>query len=67
MGNSEVGHNAIGAGRVFDQGARLVNRALKTGSIFQSAVWDNIVKRSAKWRDNPFYRAVIGRECPFTY
>jgi len=46
MGNSEVGHNAIGAGRVFDQGARLVNRALKTGSIFQSAAWDNIAKRA---------------------
>jgi 2,3-bisphosphoglycerate-independent phosphoglycerate mutase len=46
MGNSEVGHNAIGAGRVFDQGARLVNAALKTGRIFQSGVWDNIVKRS---------------------
>lgn len=48
MGNSEVGHNAIGAGRVFDQGARLVNAALKTGSIFQSEVWDHIVKRSQK-------------------
>ncbi|MGA9109205.1 MAG: 2,3-bisphosphoglycerate-independent phosphoglycerate mutase [Smithella sp.] len=46
MGNSEVGHNAIGAGRVFDQGARLVNAALKTGSIFQSEVWGHIVKRS---------------------
>ncbi|KQC08843.1 MAG: 2,3-bisphosphoglycerate-independent phosphoglycerate mutase [Smithella sp. SDB] len=46
MGNSEVGHNTIGAGRVFDQGARLVNKALKTGSIFQSAVWANIAKRS---------------------
>ena len=46
MGNSEVGHNAIGAGRVFDQGARLVNAALKTGRIFQSGVWDNIVKQS---------------------
>jgi 2,3-bisphosphoglycerate-independent phosphoglycerate mutase len=46
MGNSEVGHNAIGAGRVFDQGARLVNAALKTGRIFQSEVWDHIVKQS---------------------
>ena len=26
MGNSEVGHNALGAGRVFDQGAKLVNQ-----------------------------------------
>jgi 2,3-bisphosphoglycerate-independent phosphoglycerate mutase len=46
MGNSEVGHNAIGAGRVFDQGARLVNAALKTGRIFQTEVWSHIVKRS---------------------
>jgi 2,3-bisphosphoglycerate-independent phosphoglycerate mutase len=46
MGNSEVGHNAIGAGRVFDQGARLVNAALKTGRIFQSEVWGHIVKRA---------------------
>jgi 2,3-bisphosphoglycerate-independent phosphoglycerate mutase len=48
MGNSEVGHNAMGAGRVFEQGARLVNKALKTGRIFQSEVWDNIVKHSKK-------------------
>ncbi|MBN1472593.1 MAG: 2,3-bisphosphoglycerate-independent phosphoglycerate mutase [Syntrophaceae bacterium] len=48
MGNSEVGHNAMGAGRVFDQGARLVNKALKTGAIFQTDVWENIVKRSQK-------------------
>ena len=46
MGNSEVGHNAMGAGRVFDQGARLVNTALQTGRIFQTGVWDNIVQRS---------------------
>lgn len=46
MGNSEVGHNAIGAGRVFEQGARLVNKALKTGGIFLSDAWDNIVMRS---------------------
>jgi len=48
MGNSEVGHNAMGAGRVFDQGARLVNAALTTGRIFQSEAWDNIVRRSRK-------------------
>jgi len=48
MGNSEVGHNAMGAGRVFDQGARLVNRALKTGDIFKSREWDNIAACSEK-------------------
>jgi 2,3-bisphosphoglycerate-independent phosphoglycerate mutase len=31
MGNSEVGHNALGAGRVFAQGAKLVNAALAIG------------------------------------
>ena len=33
MGNSEVGHNALGAGRVIDQGAKLVNRAIAERSI----------------------------------
>ena len=48
MGNSEVGHNAMGSGRVFEQGARLVNAALNTGRIFQSDAWDNIVQHSEK-------------------
>ncbi|MGL5831064.1 MAG: 2,3-bisphosphoglycerate-independent phosphoglycerate mutase [Candidatus Altimarinota bacterium] len=39
MGNSEVGHNAIGAGRVFAQGARLVNEAIESGGIWQSGAW----------------------------
>ena len=32
MGNSEVGHNAIGSGRVFDQGALLVRDAVNSGA-----------------------------------
>ena len=48
MGNSEVGHNAIGAGRIFDQGARLVNKALKSGEIFKTKVWEEITKRALK-------------------
>jgi 2,3-bisphosphoglycerate-independent phosphoglycerate mutase len=39
MGNSEVGHNALGAGRVFDQGAKLVNRALESGELFAGDTW----------------------------
>ena len=34
MGNSEVGHNALGAGRIFDQGAKLVTAAIDSGRIF---------------------------------
>jgi len=45
MGNSEVGHNALGAGRIFAQGAKLVNQAIEEGSIFQSEVWRTIVKK----------------------
>ena len=45
MGNSEVGHNALGAGRVFDQGARLVNRAIESGRIFESPAWASISRR----------------------
>ena len=47
MGNSEVGHNAMGAGRVFDQGALLVNRAIETGRIFESKAWRDISSRAA--------------------
>ncbi|MEN9578883.1 MAG: hypothetical protein RJA70_1892 [Pseudomonadota bacterium] len=39
MGNSEVGHNALGAGRVFDQGAKLVQHAVSTGALFTSEAW----------------------------
>ncbi len=43
MGNSEVGHNALGAGRVFAQGAKLVNKAIATGAIFDSEIWSDVV------------------------
>jgi 2,3-bisphosphoglycerate-independent phosphoglycerate mutase len=44
MGNSEVGHNALGAGRIFAQGAKLVNKALAEGSIFETDVWKRAVQ-----------------------
>ena len=39
MGNSEVGHCAMGAGRIFDQGAKLVRNAIASGDIWDSEVW----------------------------
>jgi 2,3-bisphosphoglycerate-independent phosphoglycerate mutase len=44
MGNSEVGHNAMGAGRVFDQGAKLVDQALRSGRAFEG-LWKDLVAR----------------------
>ncbi|MEZ5280216.1 MAG: 2,3-bisphosphoglycerate-independent phosphoglycerate mutase [Acidimicrobiales bacterium] len=46
MGNSEVGHNALGAGRIFAQGAKLVNQAIRSGAIFESDVWNQAIERS---------------------
>jgi len=43
MGNSEVGHNAIGCGRIFDQGAKLVAQSIQTGSIFSGETWKNAI------------------------
>ncbi|HPT49397.1 MAG TPA: 2,3-bisphosphoglycerate-independent phosphoglycerate mutase [Accumulibacter sp.] len=43
MGNSEVGHNAIGAGQVYSQGAALVADAIATGSLWQGTAWREIV------------------------
>jgi 2,3-bisphosphoglycerate-independent phosphoglycerate mutase len=43
MGNSEIGHNAIGCGRVFEQGASLVNHAIEEGVLFNGAVWKELI------------------------
>ncbi|MFZ5479954.1 MAG: 2,3-bisphosphoglycerate-independent phosphoglycerate mutase [Myxococcota bacterium] len=45
MGNSEVGHNAMGAGRVVDQGAKLVDEAIESGKLFESEVWKRVAAR----------------------
>src|SRR5574344_2916201 len=39
MGNSEVGHNALGCGQIYSQGAKLVNTSLESGKIFESDAW----------------------------
>ncbi len=43
MGNSEVGHNALGSGQVFAQGAKLVSQSIETGKLFTSDAWLEIV------------------------
>jgi 2,3-bisphosphoglycerate-independent phosphoglycerate mutase len=44
MGNSEVGHNALGGGRVVDQGAKLVQMALDNGSLFKGESWNKLLR-----------------------
>jgi 2,3-bisphosphoglycerate-independent phosphoglycerate mutase len=48
MGNSEVGHNALGAGKVYAQGAMLVGRAIASGAIFRGQVWQDLIARGLR-------------------
>src|SRR6187551_3816673 len=48
MGNSEVGHNALGAGKIYAQGAVLVGRALESGSLYQGSTWRGIIERGTR-------------------
>lgn len=43
MGNSEVGHNALGCGQIYSQGAKLVNESIETGAIYESEAWKGAV------------------------
>jgi 2,3-bisphosphoglycerate-independent phosphoglycerate mutase len=43
MGNSEVGHNALGSGQVYNQGASLVNDAIASGELFEKDAWKEII------------------------
>lgn len=50
MGNSEVGHNALGAGRIFDQGAKLVAAAIKSGELFEGTAWQHVIGNVVRHR-----------------
>ena len=48
IGNSEVGHNALGSGKVFDQGAKLVGNAIANRSIFAGSTWVEMMQHLKK-------------------
>ena len=54
MGNSEVGHNAMGAGRVFAQGAKLVSNAIASGDMYKGSTWQKLV-RNVKENDSALH------------
>ena len=43
MGNSEVGHNALGCGQIYSQGAKLVEESIESGAMFQSETWKDLI------------------------
>ncbi len=48
MGNSEVGHNALGCGQVYSQGAKLVGESIENGVLFASDTWKDLVANCAE-------------------
>ena len=43
MGNSEVGHNALGCGQVYSQGAKRVGESIENGALYAAATWKALV------------------------
>lgn len=54
MGNSEVGHNALGSGQIIKQGIASINDAISTGDIWKTTVWKDIIAR-LKDRDSTLH------------
>ncbi|MBQ9342648.1 MAG: 2,3-bisphosphoglycerate-independent phosphoglycerate mutase [Clostridia bacterium] len=48
MGNSEVGHNALGCGQIYAQGAKLVNESIESGKLFESETWQELTGNCVK-------------------
>lgn len=46
MGNSEVGHNAIGSGQIVKQGVAQIQEAFETGAIYESEAWQEAISRA---------------------
>ena len=43
MGNSEVGHNALGCGQGYSQGAKLVGESIENGALYASETWKDLI------------------------
>ncbi len=54
MGNSEVGHNALGCGQVYAQGAKLVTESIESGAIFRSKTWLRLAENAKSGRTMHF-------------
>ena len=61
VGNSEVGHNAIGSGQHIKQGLALLNAVIESGEIFTSDTWKELVKNAHKTKLNIFIKLSDGR------
>ncbi|EKC57843.1 Phosphoglyceromutase, partial [human gut metagenome] len=65
MGNSEVGHNALGCGQIYSQGAKLVNESIESGKMYQSEAWKDSLT-TARLTTAPCTSSVFYRTVTFT-
>lgn len=54
MGNSEVGHNALGCGQIYSQGAKLVNENIESGKMYESDTWKELIN-NVKTKDSTLH------------
>ena len=54
MGNSEVGHNALGCGQIYSQGAKLVNESIESGKMYDSSAWKELTE-NVKVKDSTMH------------
>ncbi len=61
MGNSEVGHNALGSGQIIKQGVAQVEEAFSTGDVWRSRAWQGAMNflKSSKGKQPTLYFAGI--------
>ena len=48
MGNSEVGHNALGSGQIIKQGVAEIEDAFSSGKIWDSVAWNKVIDNVLK-------------------
>ena len=67
MGNSEVGHNALGAGGFLIKEQNLLINQLQSGEIFESENWKKVIETGKiRWNCSLFWFAFRWK-CSFAY
>lgn len=59
MGNSEVGHNALGSGQIVKQGILRINEEIESGKIWNSAAWKDIISRVREFNSTLHFAGIF--------
>ena len=59
MGNSEVGHNALGSGQIIKQGIAEVEDAFSSAKIWDSTAWNKIIDNVLKNRSTLHFSGIF--------